>query len=223
MTEVNSSVDSLEFALTSADGSIAVAYSQADASLTNRISTEETARSTADSSIVTAYESADTSLSLSLFSNLSVENVERLNADSSIVTAYSTADSSLTSRLSTEEATNSESRMIVSGQISNLESIDTAHTAAISSLENAIMQDFDMVEEILTGIETAVGNDAWYTLMYDVQDSDAQLVQVFINGVKAKVTGISGMNPKMVVVEASYAIDTTDVVTFLYQASTTSM
>jgi hypothetical protein len=76
------------------------------------------------------------------------------------------------------------------------------------------MQDFDMVEDIKTGIVAAALAPTAYTLSGAVQDNDAALVQVFVNGHKVKCTVVAG---NQATVEAPYAIDATDVVTFLFQ------
>jgi hypothetical protein len=78
----------------------------------------------------------------------------------------------------------------------------------------AIMQDFDMTTEDLTGIVAAPLAPTAYTLANSVQDNDTDMVQVYVNGVKVKCTAVSGTSAT---VQADYAIDASDVVTFWYQ------
>jgi hypothetical protein len=76
------------------------------------------------------------------------------------------------------------------------------------------MQDFDMVEESINGLVAAATVPTAYTLSGAVQDNDAALVQVFVNGHKVKCTVAAGNQATVV---APYAIDGTDIVTFLFQ------
>jgi len=145
-----------------------------------------------------------------------VESVNSIQstAISNAIASYESADSSLTSRLSTEESTRTSADTSLTTRISDVESIDLLQSTAISSLEAAIMQDFDMVEQILPGIVAAANAPTPYTLSGAVQDNDPALVQVFVNGHKVKCTVAAG---NQATVEAPYAIDVTDVVTFLFQ------
>ena len=85
---------------------------------------------------------------------------------------------------------------------------------AIASLEAAILEDFEMISEDKTGIVAAPLVPTIYTLANSVQDNNANLVQVYVNGVKVKCTVANGAQATVV---ADYAIDATDVVSFWYQ------
>jgi len=92
----------------------------ADASLTSRVSTEETTRATADTSLTT---------------RLSTEEAARGSADTSIVTRFSTADTSLTTRLSTEEVTRASADTSLTSRLATEES-------ARSSADTSVMAAF---------------------------------------------------------------------------------
>ena len=91
-----------------------------------------------------------------------------------------------------------------------LSSIDTR----VTSLEDTIMEDVDMVEESISGLVAAPLAPTVYTLSGVVQDNDPVLVQVFVNGHKVRCTAVAGTQATVV---APYDIDATDIVTFLFQ------
>jgi chromosome segregation ATPase len=148
-----------------------------------------------------------------------VSDAESINtvqnaAISTEVSDRTAADTSLDSRVSIEESTRALADTSLTTRISDAESVNTVQTASITSLEAAIMQDFDMIEDILPGVVAVATAPANYFLSGVVQDNDETLVQVFVNGVKVRCTAASG---NQVTVVAPYDVDATDTVTFLFQ------
>jgi hypothetical protein len=218
---VNASIDSLE-------GNVS-ALTSADTSINTRIGLAETLNTAQDASIdslegnVSALTSADTSINtrIGLAETLNTEQTASIDslefrvsdADAAIstaVAAYESADGSINTRVGLAESVNAIQSTAISTAVAN----DVLHVASIDSLEAAIMQDFDMVEEILPGISAAATVPTPYTLIGAVQDNDPALVQVFVNGHKVKCTLAVGNQATVV---APYDIDGTDVVTFLFQ------
>jgi hypothetical protein len=193
----DSSINSIETVLAGVATGTAVSELQGSVnSLEIQVSTEESTRtsadtslegriSTADSTVTAAFQSADTSLE----SRIST-------ADSTVTAAFQSADTSLTTR------------------VTSVESLNVAQGSAITSLELAILEDYEMLVEEKTGIVAAALAPTVYTLLFSVQDNNEKLVEVFVNGVKAKCTVAAGVSATLV---ADYAIDATDVVTFVYQ------
>ena len=80
-----------------------------------------------------------------------------------------------------------------------------------------------MFSEILPGISTAAGAPGAYTLLFPatpvpgtstLQDNNKYLVQAYVNGVLVEVQSATAST---VTIVADYAVDTSDVVTFVYQ------
>ena len=82
-----------------------------------------------------------------------------------------------------------------------------------------------MFSETLPGISTAAGVAGAYNLLFPatpvpgtstLQDNNKYLVQAYVNGVLVVVDSVA---PTVVNIIADYAVDTSDVVTFVYQIS----
>ena len=204
---LNASVNSIETVLAGVATGGAVTDLQGSVnSLETQVSTESSTRTSADTSLTT---------------RVSTEESTRASADTSLTTRVSTeestrtsADTSLTTRVSTEESTRTSADTSLTTRVSGAESVNVVQSTAISSLEVAILEDYEMLVEEKTGIVAAALAPTVYTLLFSVQDNNEKLVEVFVNGVKAKCTVASGVSVTLV---ADYAIDATDVVTFVYQ------
>ena len=88
-------------------------------------------------------------------------------------------------------------------------SLETAHDSRITSLEDYIMEDVQMV------VKEIVGAGLSYTLDFAVQDNNKDLVNAFVNGHRVSVASTTGT--AIVLSTPGYTIDEDDTVVFVYQ------
>jgi hypothetical protein len=159
---------------------------------------------------VTSIDTRATELS----STLSAE-ISSTNAD---VTSIDTRATSLADELSAEiSSTNSdfvrvEGVVLLEDSIENARaiSVETSINTKVTSIESALMQDFEMFEESFTGTISLT-----YVLAYAVQDNNKYLVKAYVNGIKTTVASVSGTS--VVINNPGYSTDANDVVVITYQ------
>jgi len=91
----------------------------------------------------------------------------------------------------------------------NIDALETAHDSRLDALEGAIIEDDQMA------VETFVGAGFSYTLANAVQEDQASLVDVFVNGHRVFVATVSGA--AVTLSNPGYVIDAQDEVVFVYQ------
>jgi hypothetical protein len=158
----------------------------ADASLTTRVSTEESTRASADTSLTTrvsAEESNRTSGDLSLTTRVSTEESTRASADTSLTNRVSTeestrasADTSLTNRVSTEESTRASADTSLTNRVSTEESTrasaDTSLTTRVSAEEsNRTSGDLSLTTRVSTEESTRASADTSLTNRVSTEES----------------------------------------------------
>jgi len=130
------------------------------------------------------------------------------------------AEADLSSDLSTEvaraEAAEADLSSDLSSEIVRATGVEDGLDSRISTLEDTIMEDNETYVTVLSGIATAANATEDYSLAHNVQDDNKDLVQVFINGVKAEVTAVNGTTATVV---ASYDVDSNDELVFIYQGA----
>jgi hypothetical protein len=180
-------------------------------SIDTRVSSIETLNTEQNDSI-TSLETLTGTLATQTSIDTRVSSIETLNTEQNdSITSLET----LTGTLATQTS--------IDTRVSSIESINTTQGTAITSLEAAILEDFEMFSEILPGISTAAGAPGAYTLLFPatpvpgtstLQDNNKYLVQAYVNGVLVEVQSATAST---VTIVADYAVDTSDVVTFVYQ------
>ena len=89
------------------------------------------------------------------------------------------------------------------------EGVETGHNTRISTLEAAIIEDDQMA------VETFAGAGFSYVLANAVQENQASLVDVFVNGHRVFVANVAANNVELA--NPGYSIDSEDEVVFVYQ------
>ena len=98
---------------------------------------------------------------------------------------------------------------LISDEAETARAAEQANADAISVLEAAIIEDDQMA------VETFVGAAFSYTLANPVQEDQASLVDVFVNGHRVFVATVSGAN--VALANPGYTVDSQDEVVFVYQ------
>ena len=167
------------------------------------------------------------SLELALSAEISATNADFISIENALSAEISATNADVTSLETLVSSEISDMTVYVDGEVSSLETalsaeisatnadvtslatVDAGLDSRIATLEGTIMEDSEQAVEVFAGAGLA------YTLLNPVQDDNANLVDVYVNGQRVLVEGVAGVAINLS--NPGYVIDGDDQVVIVYQ------